>query len=85
MRALGTRLHSAATAVYWHVGSRERLIALAADRAWAEVELPDPAGVGWRTAARLATRGTSDASSQARSDDLREAPETIAEANRGLQ
>src|SRR5215831_3909893 len=51
MRALGKRLDSAATAVYWHVGSRESLIALAADRAWAEVELPDPAGVGWRTAA----------------------------------
>ena len=51
MRALGKRLNSAATAVYWHVGSRESLIALAADRAWAEVELPDPAAVGWRTAA----------------------------------
>src|SRR6516164_7400045 len=51
MRALGKRLNSAATAVYWHVGSRESLIALAADRAWAEVELPDPAVVGWRTAA----------------------------------
>ena len=51
MRALGKRLNSAATAVYWHVGSRESLIALAADRAWAEVELPDPAEVGWRTAA----------------------------------
>jgi AcrR family transcriptional regulator len=51
MRALGKRLGSAATAVYWHVGSKEGLIALAADRAWAEVELPDPAAVGWRTAA----------------------------------
>ena len=51
MRALGKRLDSAATAVYWHVGSRESLIALAADRAWAEVELPDPAAAGWRVAA----------------------------------
>ena len=51
MRALGKHLDSAPTAVYWHVGSRESLIALAADRAWAEVELPDPAAVGWRTAA----------------------------------
>ena len=51
MRALGKHLGSAATAVYWHVGSRDSLIALAADRAWAEVELPDPAAVGWRTAA----------------------------------
>ena len=56
MRALGKRLGSAATAVYWHVGSRQSLIALAADRAWAEVELPDPAGAGWRAAAcRMAT------------------------------
>ena len=56
MRALGKRLDSAATAAYWHIGSRESLIALAADRAWAEVELPDPAGAGWRTAAfRMAT------------------------------
>src|SRR5215469_13922253 len=56
MRALGKRLDSAATAVYWHVGSKETLIALAADRAWAEVELPDPTEVGWRTAAcRMAT------------------------------
>lgn len=51
MRALGKRLDSAATAVYWHVGSRDSLIALAADRAWAEVELPDPAEAGWRAAA----------------------------------
>ncbi|HYZ55144.1 MAG TPA: TetR/AcrR family transcriptional regulator C-terminal domain-containing protein [Streptosporangiaceae bacterium] len=56
MRALGKRLDSAATAVYWHVGNKEGLIAMAADRAWAEVELPDPAEVGWRTAAyRMAT------------------------------
>jgi AcrR family transcriptional regulator len=51
MRALGKHLGSAPTAVYWHVGSRDSLIALAADRAWAEVELPDPAMGGWRTAA----------------------------------
>ena len=29
MRALGKRLGSAATAVYWHVGSKDNLIALA--------------------------------------------------------
>jgi AcrR family transcriptional regulator len=51
MRALGKRLDSAATAVYWHVGSRETLVTLAADRAWGEVELPDPAEAGWRAAA----------------------------------
>src|SRR5947209_15413288 len=32
MRALGQRLGSAATSVYWHVGSKDNLIALAADR-----------------------------------------------------
>jgi AcrR family transcriptional regulator len=51
MRALGQRLGSAATAVYWHVGSKDNLIALAADQAWNEIELPDPAVIGWRSAA----------------------------------
>lgn len=51
MRALGTRLGSAATAVYWHVGSKENLIALAGDLAWSEVELPDLAETAWRPAA----------------------------------
>jgi AcrR family transcriptional regulator len=51
MRALGQRLGSAATAVYWHVGSKENLIALAADRVWDEVGRPDPAAAGWRPAA----------------------------------
>jgi AcrR family transcriptional regulator len=51
MRALGKRLGSAATAVYWHVGSKENLIALAGDQVWNEIELPDPTATGWRTAA----------------------------------
>jgi len=51
MRALGQRLGSAATAVYWHVGSKDNLIALAADQAWHEIELPDLTGTDWRTAA----------------------------------
>lgn len=56
MRALGKRLDSAATAVYWHVGSKENLIALAGDQAWNEITLPDPAANGWRAAAtQLAT------------------------------
>lgn len=56
MRALGKRLDSAATAVYWHVGSKENLINLAADRVWHEVGLPDPGQAGWRSAAtRMAT------------------------------
>ena len=44
MRALGQRLGSAATAVYWHVGSKDNLIALAADQVWNEIGRPDPAG-----------------------------------------
>jgi AcrR family transcriptional regulator len=51
MRALGRRLGSAATAVYWHVGSKENLIRLAGDQAWNEVARPDPSADGWRTAA----------------------------------
>jgi AcrR family transcriptional regulator len=51
MRALGSRLDSAATAVYWHVGSKGNLIALAVDQVWNEIALPDLAAIGWRTAA----------------------------------
>jgi AcrR family transcriptional regulator len=51
MRALGQRLGSAATAVYWHVGSKDNLIALAADQAWNEIALPGVTATGWRTAA----------------------------------
>jgi AcrR family transcriptional regulator len=51
MRELGKRLGAAATAVYWHVGSKADLIALAADHAWNEIALPDLNEVDWRTAA----------------------------------
>ena len=51
MRSLGDRLGSAATAVYWHVGSKDDLIALAGDQVWNEIPLPDLAAIGWRTAA----------------------------------
>ena len=51
IRALGSRLGSAATAVYWHVDSKDNLIALAADQAWNEIALPDPDAAGWRDAA----------------------------------
>jgi AcrR family transcriptional regulator len=57
MRALGRRLGSAATAVYWHVGSKESLLALAADQAWNEVTLPDLAATGWRDAATAMATG----------------------------
>jgi AcrR family transcriptional regulator len=56
MRTLGKRLGSAATAVYWHVGSKDNLVALASDRVWEEITLPDLAGTDWRTATtRMAT------------------------------
>jgi AcrR family transcriptional regulator len=51
MRGLGTRLDSAATAVYWHVRSRDNLVRLAADAVWAEVALPELDATDWRTAA----------------------------------
>src|SRR5262245_60649763 len=51
MRSLGTRLDSAATAVYWHVGNKDNLIALAGDKAWNEIALPDLTATDWRTAA----------------------------------
>jgi AcrR family transcriptional regulator len=57
MRALGQRLGSAATAVYWHVGSKENLIALAGDQAWSEIPLPDLETLGWREAAKQMAAG----------------------------
>src|ERR687886_1239608 len=51
MRALGARLDSAATAVYWHVKSKDNLVLLAADLVWGELTLPDLDVVDWRTAA----------------------------------
>ena len=57
MRALGQRLGSAATAVYWHVDSKYELVSLAADQAWHEVDLPDLSAVGWRAAATQMATG----------------------------
>jgi AcrR family transcriptional regulator len=51
MRALGKRLGSAATAVYWHVATKEDLVALAGDRVWHAITLPDLTATPWRTAA----------------------------------
>jgi AcrR family transcriptional regulator len=50
MRALGERLGSAATAVYWHVESKDNLVVLASDTLWNEIGLPDLGTVDWRTA-----------------------------------
>jgi AcrR family transcriptional regulator len=58
MRRLGKRLNSAATAMYWHVGSKENLVVLAADRVWGEIELLDPVETGRRTAARALVQDT---------------------------
>jgi AcrR family transcriptional regulator len=51
MRNLGERLGTAATAVYWHVKSKDNLVKLAGDEVWNEIELPDLDAVDWRTAA----------------------------------
>jgi AcrR family transcriptional regulator len=51
MRSLGSRLGAAATAVYWHIKTKDELVRLAADTVWEEVRLPDLAAVDWRTAA----------------------------------
>jgi len=57
IRALGDRLGTAATAIYWHVGSKDNLVALAADQAWNEIPLPDLAETGWRDAATAMATG----------------------------
>jgi len=49
MRALGKRLDAAATAMYWHVTSKDNLIVLATDRVWSELPLPALDAADWRT------------------------------------
>ncbi|GAA3903653.1 hypothetical protein GCM10022244_12330 [Streptomyces gulbargensis] len=51
MRSLGARLGTAATAVYWHIKTKDELVRLAGDAVWHEVELPDLDATGWRPAA----------------------------------
>lgn len=57
MRSLGKRLGSAATAAYWHVKSKERLVVLAADEVWGEIELPELSATEWRAAATAMATG----------------------------
>jgi AcrR family transcriptional regulator len=57
MRSLGNRLGSAPTAVYWHVESKDNLVALAADAVWNEIELPDLSQADWRSAAAAMATG----------------------------
>lgn len=54
MRALGARLGTAATAVYWHVKTKDELVVLAADSVWTEIPLPSGS---WRPAALAMARG----------------------------
>ncbi|MEW2161138.1 TetR/AcrR family transcriptional regulator [Streptomyces sp. NPDC007189] len=51
MRSLAKRLGSAATAVYWHIKTKDDLVRLAGDAIWHEVDLPDLDATDWRTAA----------------------------------
>ncbi|MGW8762520.1 TetR/AcrR family transcriptional regulator C-terminal domain-containing protein [Streptomyces sp. NPDC055815] len=51
MRSLGARLGTAATAVYWHIKTKDELVRLAGDAVWGEVELPDLDSMHWRAAA----------------------------------
>ncbi|WP_433446336.1 TetR/AcrR family transcriptional regulator [Streptomyces sp. CA-142005] len=56
MRALGARLNSPATAVYWHVENKDNLLLLATDHVWGELDLPDLDSADWRaTATAMAT------------------------------
>lgn len=57
MRRLGAQLGSAATAMYWHVKSKDELVVLAADHVWGEIELPDHAATGWRAAVTAVASG----------------------------
>jgi AcrR family transcriptional regulator len=50
MRRLGTKLGSGATSVYWYVANKDELLELATDEVMGEIEVPDPAEVGWRAA-----------------------------------
>ncbi|GAA1973941.1 TetR/AcrR family transcriptional regulator [Amycolatopsis minnesotensis] len=50
MRRLGTKLDAGATSIYWHVKNKDELLELASDHAFAEIELPDAAEIGWRAA-----------------------------------
>jgi AcrR family transcriptional regulator len=56
MRALGKRLRSVPTAVYWHVKSKGDLITLAGEHVWSELPLAPVGSSNWRAAVtRMAT------------------------------
>ncbi|MEU6478161.1 TetR/AcrR family transcriptional regulator C-terminal domain-containing protein [Streptomyces sp. NPDC047017] len=57
MRSLAKRLGSAATAVYWHIKTKDDLVRLAGDVLWTEIDQPDPDTTDWRTAATAQATG----------------------------
>ncbi|MFC5908981.1 TetR/AcrR family transcriptional regulator [Streptacidiphilus monticola] len=57
MRSLGRRLNSAATAIYWHIRTKDELVRLAADAVWTEVAVPDLDTTDWRAAATETASG----------------------------
>ncbi|MBA2811431.1 TetR/AcrR family transcriptional regulator [Streptomyces sp. KM273126] len=57
MRSLAKRLGSAATAVYWHIKTKDDLVRLASDAIWSEVEPPDLDATDWRAAATAHASG----------------------------
>ncbi|GAA4588623.1 AcrR family transcriptional regulator [Actinoplanes octamycinicus] len=57
MRSLGQRLDSAATAIYWHIKTKDDLVRLAADAVWTEIPLPGMPIADWRPAAELLATG----------------------------
>jgi AcrR family transcriptional regulator len=57
MRRLGAQLGVAATAMYYHVKSKDELVMLAADHVWGEIELPELGEIGWRVAVATLARG----------------------------
>lgn len=48
MRALADRLGTYPATVYWHVGNRDRVLALVVERALGELVVPDLEPLGWR-------------------------------------
>jgi AcrR family transcriptional regulator len=60
MRRLGQRLGSAATAIYWHIKTKDDLVRLASDAIWDEVKLPDLDATDWRAAATAMAAGLND-------------------------
>jgi AcrR family transcriptional regulator len=57
MRSLGARLGAAATAVYWHVQSKDNLVVLAGDQVWQEIDLADGTDADWRSAVEATASG----------------------------